>query len=189
MEEYFELKKRLFEMCFILLCEGYLHTVSVHWYIFNLGYGQLAACILYCNYFFFIYLSYLSVLFIPILLMDGNFQNSNCSNIIYIYIAATNMKTFYCHNWKILLMIYEKLLTLWFLLSSSFIIFYHWSSTSHFIFDLLSSSSALRLSTSKIFHDLRCYVILRNKLRVYSDPSLRRVMKMQNLLDKNHNHH
>lgn len=54
----FNWRRKLFEMCFVLLCEGYLHTVSVHWYIFNLGYGQLAACILYCNYFFFIYLSY-----------------------------------------------------------------------------------------------------------------------------------
>lgn len=48
--------RKLFEMCFVLLCEGYLHTVSVHWYIINLGYGQLAACILYCNYFFYLFI-------------------------------------------------------------------------------------------------------------------------------------
>lgn len=50
----FNWRRKLFEMCFVLLCEGYLHTVSVHWYIFNFGYGQLAACILYCNYFFYL---------------------------------------------------------------------------------------------------------------------------------------
>lgn len=52
----FNWRRKLFEMCFVLLCEGYLHTVSVHWYIFNFGYGQLAACILYCNYFFYLFI-------------------------------------------------------------------------------------------------------------------------------------
>lgn len=52
----FNWRRKLFKMCFVLLCEGYLHTVSVHWYIFNLGYGQLAACILYCNYFFYLFI-------------------------------------------------------------------------------------------------------------------------------------
>lgn len=48
----FNWRRKLFEMCFVLLCEGYLHTVSVDIF-FNFGYGQLAACILYCNYCFY----------------------------------------------------------------------------------------------------------------------------------------
>lgn len=51
----FNWRRKLFEMCFVLLCEGYLHTVSVDIF-FNFGYGQLAACILYCNYFFYLFI-------------------------------------------------------------------------------------------------------------------------------------